>query len=223
MSVVLNNNLKHQFVGISLGSQSSADTGVAILDKNLKIITLDKLYTIQDLTFFFDNFSSKKNAIFMISIADDSTMLNCKWKVLAKKFQNLNNNVDFPNRHDWMNRLTSRGAELFKEYKNKGADIFRYDIAELKKILGLYGIYKTRTPAECKYLQSALRVKFKMDDIMPNMLPASQLEAILGAILARQIYLGKENIDYNEIYSFKELPVLNLMLDPFSSSFTEAL
>lgn len=219
INTVMNKNkiLKHYFVGISLGSQNSSETGIAILDKNLKIITLDKIFSMQDINFFFENFISKQNAIFMVSMADDATMLNCKWKVLAKKFQHLDKNPAFQNRSNWMNRFTTRGAELFGKYKNEGIDIFRYDISELKRIFGLSKIYKDRSPADCKYLQSALKVKFLLDGIMSNMIPASQLEAILGAILARQMYLGKNNVDYKRIYKYMGLDVINLTHDPFKA------
>ena len=43
---------KHYFAGISLASGASIDTGAAVLDRDLKVITLDKLFTMEDVKFF---------------------------------------------------------------------------------------------------------------------------------------------------------------------------
>ena len=72
-------------------------------------------------------------------------------------------------------------------------DIFRYDIHEIKYSLGLSGIYKDRSPVDCKALQSALKFRFGFKELPSNMLPVSQLEAILGAYLG---YLMKFNDEY---------------------------
>ena len=211
MSLNFNKNLKHTFVGISLASNSGNETGIAILDKDLKIISLDKAFTMNDLSFFFDNFVSKKNSIIMVSMTEDATMLNSKWKVLAKKFQMLQPYEDnFPNRQNWLLKYSPRATDLISKYKNEGIDIFRFDIIDLKKSLGLYGTYKHRSPADCKYLQSALKIKFKLEGIVNNMLPASQLEAILGAIFAKEIYDGTCGKNYEVLTSFKNVEILKL-------------
>ena len=50
------------YVGLSLAAGSSMDSGVAVIDENNKIILLDKLYKMNDVIFFFENFSSLKNS-----------------------------------------------------------------------------------------------------------------------------------------------------------------
>ena len=50
---------KHYFAGISLASGASIDTGAAVLDRDLKVITLDKLFTMEDVKFFINNFAGK--------------------------------------------------------------------------------------------------------------------------------------------------------------------
>ena len=215
MTIDFNKNLKHTFVGISLAPHSNSETGIAILDENLKIITLDKIFTMDDMHFFFEKFVSKKNAVVMVSLAEDATMLNSKWKVLAKKFQMTEPSKDnFPNRQNWLLKYSNRASELLENQRKEGVDIFRFDIIEIKKALGLYGVYKHRSPADCKYLQSALKINFGIEDILSNMLPASQLEAILGAILAYKVYNGTIDLDYEILGNFKNVPILNLTTCP---------
>ena len=50
------------YVGVSLASGSTMDSGVAVIDEDNKIILLDKLYNMNDIIFFFENFSSLKNS-----------------------------------------------------------------------------------------------------------------------------------------------------------------
>ncbi len=46
------------YIGLSLASGSSMDSGVAVIDEDNKIILIDKLYKMNDVIFFFENFSS---------------------------------------------------------------------------------------------------------------------------------------------------------------------
>ena len=111
MTIDLNKNLKHTFVGISLGPNSNSETGIAILDEHLKIITLDKIFTMDDMHFFFEKFVSKNNAVILVSLTEDATMLNSKWKVLAKIFQMTEQSKDnFPNPQNWLLKYSNRAS-----------------------------------------------------------------------------------------------------------------
>ena len=196
---------KQTFVGISLGNQSTTDTGVAILDKNLKIITLDKLYTVEDLNFFLDNLYGKEDAIIVVSMADNATLLAHKWKVYSKRYQLVQTTGNIKNVEDWQERFSSRGAESLMKIKEQGFDIFRFEIADIKMKLGLSGMFKNRSPQDCRFLQSILKSEYGMSELPVNMLPVSQLEAILGALTAHRI--AEEN-KAKVMYNYKGLDVL---------------
>lgn len=198
---------KQTFVGISLGNQSSNDTGVAILDKNLKIVTLDKLYTVEDITFFLDNLYGKDDAIIVISMTDNATMLSHKWKVYSKRYALVQTTGNIKNVENWQDRFSSRGAEYFSTLKEKGYDVFRYEISDIKMKLRLGGMFKNRSVHDCKFLQNILKTEFNMIELPSNMLPVSQLEAILGAIMAHRI--SAEN-HAEVLYNYKGLDVLSL-------------
>lgn len=171
------------FVGLSLGSCSTSETGVAIIDKNLNIITLDKLFSMEDVRFFFKRLVGKQNSIINVAIPENPQMLNAKWKLHAREYQLVQSCDLIKDSTDWTERFSHRGCDVFAELKEQGVDIFRFDIRELKSSLGLSGIYKDRSPVDCKALQSALKYKFGFKDLPLNMLPVAQLEAILGAYL----------------------------------------
>lgn len=48
------------YIGLSLAASSGMDTGVAVMDEDNNLILVDKLYTINDIIYFFDNFPSLK-------------------------------------------------------------------------------------------------------------------------------------------------------------------
>lgn len=198
---------KQTFVGISLGNQSANDTGVAILDKNLKIVTLDKLYTVDDITFFLENLYGKDDALIVISMTDNATMLSHKWKVYSKRYALVQTTGNIRNVENWQDRFSSRGAEYFNKLKEHGYDVFRYEIADIKMKLHLSGMFKNRSHHDCKFLQNILKTEYNMYELPTNMLPVSQLEAILGAIMAHKI--SEEN-SAKILYNYKGLDVLTL-------------
>ena len=160
----------------------------------------------QDVQLFFDNYVSKKNSIICVSLPWDNTMLEGKWRVLSKQYQLIHNNQNrFLNRDNWMQRFSTRGCELLMHLKENGCDVSRFEVYLARQSLNLYSNYKERSSADCKFLQSALRLEYGFDELPPNMMPVAQLEAIVGTILAEK----KLNNAANEIFEFKGLNVIN--------------
>ena len=75
------------YIGVSLASGSSMDSGVAVISEDNKIILLDKLYKMNDIIFFFENFSSLKNSksVFLYLLTEQCLKVNGEF------FQNLIN------------------------------------------------------------------------------------------------------------------------------------
>lgn len=186
---------KLYFVGISLGSNSTNETGVAVIDKDLNIITLDKLFSMEDVRFFFKRFVGKQNAVINVALPENPQMLNAKWKLISREYQLVQSNKLINQDSDWIQRYSHRGCDVFSELKVNNIDVYRYDIRDLKLAFGLSGIYKDRSPVDCKALQSALKHKFGFKELPANMLPVSQLEAILGAYLG--VIMATNTTEYN--------------------------
>ena len=206
------------YVGLSLAASSSVDTGVAIIDDFNNLIYIDKLYTMNDIMYFFDNYTSLKYSKICISLVWDKTMLNGKWRILGKQYQLVATNPLMPNRDGWTQRYSTRGCEYFKSLVEKGIDINRFEIYLTRQSMNLNSCYKERSPADCKYLQQMLRIEYGLD-LPSNMMPMSQLEAILGAILARENTKKPENI--KRISLFKGFDVIDFVKQPnqlFSAS-----
>lgn len=198
---------KHKifFIGVSLSNSSNYDTGIAVLDATKKIISLDKFYTVEDIELYFENYLSKKESVFAISTPVDNTLLDGKWRVHSKNYKMLD--THFPvNTKNWTNRNSPRCGDIFCNLKEEGYDIFRFDIFQLRQAYGLIPHYVSRSSLDCKSLQGALKLKYGFKELPDNMLPASNLEAILGAMFAYDVYHG---VQTKKVYEYLGLDVLS--------------
>lgn len=198
----------HYFIGLSLSASSGMDSGVAILDEENNIILIDKLYTMNDVMFFFDNCPYLKYSNVCISQVWDRTMLNGKWRVLSKPYQLVATNPLIPNREGWTHRYSTRGCEYFKSLCEKGVEIERFEMYLTRQSMHLNSCYLERSPADCKFLQQTLHYEWGLD-LPVNMMPMSQLEAIVGALLAREKYQNPNNI--RKISEFKDFDVIDIV------------
>lgn len=197
------------YVGLSLAPSATIETGIAVLDQNNTMILVDKFFTMKDVQHFFDNYSSLKNSKICISLPWDNTLMTGKWRILSKPYQLINttNKQKFINVDNWTQRFSTRGCDYFSALvEDKGADISRYDLYLSKLKLNLYSNYKQRSPADCKFLQNILRTEFGFSDIPNNMMPAGALEAMIGALVARE----KARNNFEVLYKFKGLDVENV-------------
>ena len=195
-------------VGLSLGASSSVESGVAVREISTgKLIHLDKYFSMNEIALFFENYPSVKNSVICVSLPWDNTMLEGKWRVLSKPYQMIHSNDGFINSNNWMQRFANRGSELLLELKNKGAEIYRFELYLTRQKLNLYSNFKERSSADCKFLQSALRSDYGFEELPSNMMPMAQLEAIVGTIL------GCEHMknNTNTIFEFNNLQTINLV------------
>ena len=195
-------------VGLSLGPTSSVESGVAVREiASGKLIYLDKLFSMNDVNLFFENYPSIKNSAICVSLPWDNTMLDGKWRVLSKSYQLINTLGDFPNKDNWTQRFSTRGCDLFLKLRDDGADISRFEVYLARQKLNLYSNFKERSSADCKFLQNILRTEYGFEDLPPNMMPVAQLEAIVGTILACE----KIKLNTKKIFEFKDLDVINIL------------
>lgn len=210
MDIIKDKESKISFVGLSLGGLSTTESAVAVLDKNLHVVLLDKLFSMSDVKYFIDNWAGKQNSIILVSIPDNEVMLSSKWKYNSRTYDMVNFDKKMINRDGWTNRFSTRGSEYFKDLNEEGFDVYRFDVNNMKKVFGNCYAYKDRTPVDCKSLQDTLRLKYNMRELPVNMLPVAQLEAILGAFLAQIIATENKSFNYKQIGTYEDLPVLGI-------------
>ena len=195
------------YVGLSLGANSTVESGVAVREASSnELIYVDKFFSMSDIESFFNNYVSINNSVICVSLPWDITMLEGKWRVHSKAYQLINSNNNFKNIDNWMQRFSTRGCDLLNTISEKYNNIYRYEIYLTRLKFNLYSNYKERSSDDCKYLQSALKQRFSFYNFPPNMMPAAQLEAILGTLLGEEYC--KNNTE--DIFRFKNLSVINL-------------
>ena len=116
------------YIGLSLSSGSSMDSGVVVMQENGDIILIDKLYKMSDIIYFFDNFSSLKNSEICVSLPWDKTLLDGKWRVLSKPYQLVATNSHMPNQNNWTQRYAHRGCEYFSSLSEQGIPVTRFEL-----------------------------------------------------------------------------------------------
>lgn len=200
------------YIGLSLASGSTMDSGVAVLDEDNNIILVDKLYKMNDIIFFFENYSNLKYSKMCVSLPWDRSMLDGKWRILSKPYQMVATNPHMPNRENWTQRYATRGSDFFKELSEKGIEINRFELYLTRQSMHLNSCYKERSPADCKFLQQTLKLEYGFDELPNNMMPMSQLEAIVGALLAKEASKNPSNI--KKLFEFRDLNVIDLTKAP---------
>jgi len=198
--------MENFFVGLSISSGAGVESGLAVIDKNNEIILVDKLFSIQDIQHFFDNFSSLKDSQICVSLPWENAMINGKWRILSKPYQLVMSSDKLQNIDNWTQRYCNRGSEYFNALVEKGAKINRFELYLTRQSLGLDSCYKERSPADCKALQNALKMKCGFNSIPSNMMPMSQLEALVGAILAKKY--SEQNYDMPSLFEFNGIKVI---------------
>lgn len=199
------------YIGLSLSSGSALDSGVVVMEETGDIILIDKLYKMNDVIFFFENFSSLKNSEICAALPWDRTMLNGKWRILSKPYQKVATNPNMPNIDNWTQRYSNRGSEYLKSLNEQGIPVTRFELYLTRQSMHLNSCFKERSPADCKFLQQALINEWGIN-LPQNMMPMSELEAIVGALLARENSKHHENI--KQISTYKDLKVIDVIKNP---------
>lgn len=179
--------MKNYFVGLTLAPNSTIESGIAVVDKNNEIIYMDKLFTMNDVRHFFENFSSLKDSSICVSLPQDNTMLNGKWRLMSKLYQPVNLNKRIIDKDHQMQRYSNRGCDFLSSLVDKGISVSRYELFLTRQALGLTSNMKDRSPSDCKFLQSCLRLHYDFPTLPTNMMPMAQIEALVGVILAKKL------------------------------------
>ena len=200
---------KKTFIGISFSSIPSTESAVAVIDENLNVISMDKMFSLHDIIDFLNTLSGIKNSIIAVSMSKNEVMISSKWKYVSRVYHPVNLNSRIKNIDGWADRFSKKGVDIFKELKSSGYDIFRFDIHNAKMAFGCNEAFLERSPAECKALQYGLREKLNMKTLPTNMLPVSELESILGAYL---VYCySMENQKCKKLFEFHGLEVIGFL------------
>ena len=203
------NTFKNLFIGVSLGSSATDDSGICILNSENELIKVDKAYSINEISQCINNIAGKNDAVICVDLPRYSTLLNGKWRMEAKPYQLFNiNEKQKKEKVDWTGRFSERGLEFCQNLISQGYELYRYNSDYTKTVFNINSYVKSRTPLGCKFLQQAIREKLEIKGFPSNMVPLSVLDAILGAYTAKLIQKGQKEINFKEIGVYKNISVI---------------
>lgn len=198
---------KQFFIGIALGDSPTSETGVAILNKNLDLIRVDKLYTNKEIHTFLDNFNGTIDSTVCISLASTPHHFSSKWRQDEKcihAFSLYESSEDLL----WTDRFSDRGKDIYISLNNDGISAYRYNVHLAKVRLNLIPPFKKRSQPGCKYLQTVIRDQLSVNNLPNNLIPIATLEAIIGGYVGWKMTTDKEDVGYSFIEPFKEQKVV---------------
>jgi len=199
------------YIGITIGENSSCDSGICILNRDNEIIRIDKAYSIDELTECVRNIAGKKNSVICVDMPEYYEMLEGKWRIVNKGIRPLNLDGEYKGKDNWTSRYSDRGSDFYRKLEKEYSHVYRYCSNFTKTILNLHPYMKERTPAGCKFLQLTIKEKLGIKNFPPNMVPVSVLDAILGAYIAKTIANGNQGEDYDFDFKYKDINIVNLL------------
>lgn len=201
-------NMQNNFhsIGLSLAPNSNHNSAICVLDNNKKIVHLDKLFFTDDIKLFFENSPYVKNSVVVVSLPFDESLLDGKWRIHSKNYKMISELFDI-NRNNWTNRINDRLKDLLLNLNKEKCKVFRCNINLLRQAYGLNPNYLEKTSLDCKSFQSGLKIKYGLNIMSDNLLPAANLEAILCAMFAYDI--KEDKIQTKEIANYLGIKVLN--------------
>lgn len=191
------------YAGLSLADNSNNYSGLVVLNDDNEIVNLEKFLKMQEIENFFNNYKEDLNIC--VALPWNNSMLNGKWRITSKPYQRLEG-TNVLNRDNWIQRYSNRGKEFFTKLASRTESFNYFETYLTRQAMGLTSGFKERTPADCKFLQGALKSMYGIDCQQTNMMPMAQLEAIVGALLAKK-YANDEKTSV--LFEFNDINVIN--------------
>ncbi|MEW5818832.1 MAG: hypothetical protein AB1782_01460 [Cyanobacteriota bacterium] len=193
---------KQFFIGVALGDNPTVETGIAVLNRNLQLIRVDKVLTNSEVISFINNFSGTVDSLVTLSLAPNTIQLSSKWREDEK---NIHAFKLYDSAEDmyWTDRYSERGKDIYEALNGAGITTFRYNIYIAKMTLNLIPPFKTRSQPGCKYLQTVIRDYLSVDNLPNNLIPIASLDALVGAYTGWKVATDKVNVGYKFLEPFK--------------------
>jgi hypothetical protein len=186
---------KWLFVGIDMAPIDNLETGISVMDRNRRILRMEKLNEDGELLQFLDNLSRAENIVVALDIPK-SLNIPSKWRQQQIKMHplRLNEQPDYvipePVPTD---RFAQRAKDFYDAVEQRGILIFGFFTAHAKMRYSLNIPFRHRSPQGCRAMQAILRQRLALKDVPTNLAPSSVLDAMIGSYTAWLLCYGKES------------------------------
>jgi hypothetical protein len=203
---------KWMFVGIDMAPIESLETGLTVIDRDRRIVRMDKLNDDEQLLLFLENLSPPDNIVVALDIPK-SLSIPSKWRQQQIKMHPLclENTMENATRELVpTDRFAQRAKDFYDEVSKRNILIFSFFAAHAKMRYDLNIPYRHRSPQGCRALQAMMRQRLGLQDVPTNLAPSSVLDAMIGAYTAWMLCKGKEG----EHFKMFEDDEKRLYMDP---------
>jgi hypothetical protein len=190
--------LKWVFVGIDLAPNAALETGFVVLDRDLTLLRMDKLYTNDSIMTVLEELGSADTQVVAIDLPKNLAITG---KLRQEELKNHFNRME-PNGFDRVavDRFSSRGKHLYNRILSREGLPLLAHSANLKAAFKLFVPHRSRSPQGCRYLHSAIKETLGIKNMPSNLAPSSVLDAMLVAYAGWLSVFGA----YGEHYSLSE-------------------
>jgi hypothetical protein len=204
-------NNRFTFVGISLSPLATADSGIAVMDKDLNILRIDKFYNIEDFTHYLTSFGPLDSCVFCIDLPKNINMVNGKWRYESRYTKMFKLRDYGENKFEWAERFSDRGTDVCDGLKRSGLEVYRHYSYFTKTKLDLLPPFKSRTPSAGRYLQLTIEDKLNIKGIPPSFLALSGLDAVIAAYAAWKSANAEEDKGYKILGNYRDIPIISAL------------
>lgn len=180
---------KWYFVGIDMAPIDSLETGVAVLDRQRRLVRMDKLNDDANLLLFLDNLGPADNLVVSLDIPK-SLNIASKWRQQQVKMHPLQ--LDGQALEVPTDRFAQRAKDFYDAVTQRGILITSFFTPHAKLRYELNTPYRSRSPQGCRALQALLKQRLHVQDVPSNLAPSSVLDAMVGAYSSWLLVHGVE-------------------------------
>jgi len=203
---------KWLFVGIDMAPSESLETGITVIDRDRRIVRMEKMDDNEQLVLFLQNLSPPENLVVALDIPK-SLSIPSKWRQQQIKMHplKLDEKLEYQVRETVpTDRFAQRAKDFYDAVSDKGILIFSFFAAHAKMRYDLNIPFRHRSPQGCRALQAMMKQRLGLQDVPTNLAPSSVLDAMIGAYTAWLLCKGKEGENF-KMYQDDEN---RLYLDP---------
>ena len=114
------------YIGITIGENSSCDSGICILNNKNEIVRIDKAYSIDELNDCVRRISGKNNSVICVDMPEFYEMLEGKWRIVNKGTRPFHLETDFDGKDNWTSRYSDRGSDFYRKLQKENFHVYRY-------------------------------------------------------------------------------------------------
>jgi len=185
---------KWLFVGIDMAPIESLETGITVIDRDRRIVRMDKMNDDDQLLLFLENLAPPENLIVALDVPK-SLSIPSKWRQQQIKMHPLRIEDELENMTRELvptDRYAQRAKDFYDAVTAKNILIFSFFTAHAKLRYELNIPYRHRSPQGCRAMQALMKQRLGIQDIPANLAPSSVLDAMIGAYTAWIVCKGKE-------------------------------